>query len=172
MKANIRKSEFVERCFRERLDDGQPHSYRDILEYIREQAVGTEFEGSIEQNNAVLSFRKCIESPDSPYGRMRHGVYQKVAPSVLQDCRLCTALTELHGLLDRSLSLQKALAEIHAKCRENWPENVDSFDAVWKSTDKNLDTAIDCLSAWIADIEDLNMEPQEETEVPFMGMQM
>lgn len=172
MKTNMVKNEFVERCFRERLDDGQPHSYRDILEYIRKQAIGTEFEGSIEQNNAVISFKKCIESPDSPYGRVRHGVYQKVTPSVLHDRQIDTVLTELHALLNRSISLQNDMEKIHTKCCENWPEAIDSFNAVWKSTDKNLDTAIDCLSAWIADIEDLDMKPQEKIDVPSIGKRM
>lgn len=40
----ISKTEFIQKCFQEKLDDGQPHRYREILEYIREQAAGTEFE--------------------------------------------------------------------------------------------------------------------------------
>ena len=46
MNEHLSKSDFIAQCFRERLDDGQPHSYQDILEYIRAQAVGTAYEGT------------------------------------------------------------------------------------------------------------------------------
>ena len=32
------KNEFVLNCFRELLDDGEPHRYREIIDYVREQA--------------------------------------------------------------------------------------------------------------------------------------
>lgn len=172
MDEHLSKSDFIERCFRERLDDGQPHSYRDILDYIRGQAVGTVYEGTIEQNNAVLSFKKCIELPDSPYGRVRHGVYQKAAPSVLRDRKLCKHLEKLHALLDRSLTLQKEMEALHANCCAEWPDAEEAFNAVWNSTNKNLDASIDCLTAWIADVEDLEMKYQKETDTLSMEMQM
>ena len=33
-----RKNEFVLDCFRQLLDDGKPHRYREIIDYVREQA--------------------------------------------------------------------------------------------------------------------------------------
>lgn len=41
------KNEFVLNCFRELLDDGEPHRYREIIDYVREQAKGTQYEGTI-----------------------------------------------------------------------------------------------------------------------------
>lgn len=172
MNKYLSKSDFIEQCFRKRLEDGEPHSHRDILDYIREQAVGTSFEGTIEQNNAVLSFKRCIELPDSPYGRVRHGVYQKITSSVLRERQLSKQLGELHNLMDRALSIQKEMAELHTKCCEDWPEVGENFDLIWKSADQNLDTTIDCMTAWIAEMEDLDLEPQEETESPSMVMQL
>lgn len=172
MYEHLSKSDFVVQCFQKRLDDGQPHSYRDILDYIREQAVGTVYEGTIEQNNAVLSFKKCMEQPDSPYGRVRHGVYQKASPSALQDRKICDQLVKLRSLLDRSLALQKEMKELHANCCAEWPDAEEAFNAEWNSTNKNLDASIDCLTAWIADVEDLEMKPQEETDSLSMEMQM
>ena len=40
------KNEFVLNCFRELLDDGEPHRYREIIDYVREQAKGTQYEGT------------------------------------------------------------------------------------------------------------------------------
>ena len=61
------KNEFVLNCFRELLDDGEPHRYREIIDYVREQAKGTQYEGTIEQNNLVLPISKKLEDPAFPY---------------------------------------------------------------------------------------------------------
>lgn len=160
MKETISKTEFIQRCFREMLDDGQPHRYRDILEYIREQAMGTEFEGTIEQNNAVLAFNSCLNGPDSPYGRVRHGVYQKVSPATLQDRQMNRQMTVLHRFLDQAIYLQEQMRETHTQGCESWPDAQDRFGAIWKSAEGKVDELIDCLTAWIAETEDFDMELQ------------
>lgn len=71
------KNEFVLNCFRELLDDGEPHRYREIIDYVREQAKGTQYEGTIEQNNLVLPISKKLEDPAFPYARVSHGIYQR-----------------------------------------------------------------------------------------------
>ena len=84
------KSEFVLNCFRELLDDGEPHRYREIIDYVREQAKGTQYEGTIEQNNLVLPISKKLEDPAFPYARVSHGIYQKTEQSpVLQESVGC-----------------------------------------------------------------------------------
>ena len=62
------KNEFVLNSFRELLDDGEPHRYREIIDYVREQAKGTQYAGTIEQNNLVLPISKKLEDPAFPYG--------------------------------------------------------------------------------------------------------
>ena len=78
------KNEFVLNCFRELLDDGEPHRYREIIDYVREQAKGTQYEGTIEQNNLVLPISKKLEDPAFPYARVSHGIYQKTEQSPVQ----------------------------------------------------------------------------------------
>ena len=55
------KNEFVLNCFRELLDDGEPHRYREIIDYVREQAKGTQYETTL----CCLSVKnlKILRSP-------------------------------------------------------------------------------------------------------------
>lgn len=135
MNNNTSKTEFIQRCFQELLNDGQPHRYREILDYIRQQAVGTEFEGTIEQNNAVIAFGQHLNEPDYPYGRVRHGVYQKIPLCALQDQQLNKQLTDLHRFLDQAVALQEQMAEAYAKSSDNWPDSQERFNAIWTIAD-------------------------------------
>lgn len=171
MNSSNSKTEFIQKCFRDLLDDGQPHRYREILDYTRQQAVGTEFEGTIEQNNVVIAFGQHLNDPDSPYGRVRHGVYQKIPHSVLQDQQLNKQLTALHRFLDQAVALQEQMGEAYAGCKDNWPDSSERFSAFWKSADKAVDETIDCLAAWIAETEDFDMELQGQQQTsPMMQM--
>lgn len=165
------KTEFIRKCFREVLDDGQPHRYKDILNYIRQHAIGSEFEGAIEQNNAVLAFGKELNKADSPYVRVRHGIYQKIPLCALQDQQLNKQLIELHRFLDQAVSLQEQMANAYAEGCNDWPDYEDRFGACWRTADTAIDEAIDCLAAWIAETEDFDMAPQNHQQaVPEMQM--
>ena len=45
------KSEFLREAAKELLEDGQPHSYGEIVKFIRGRAEGTNWEGQVEVNN-------------------------------------------------------------------------------------------------------------------------
>lgn len=141
------------------------------MNYIRQHAIGSEFEGTIEQNNAVLAFGKELDKDDSPYVRVRHGIYQKIPLCTLQDQQLSKQLIELHRFLDQAVSLQEQMATAYAEGSNFWPDYQERFGACWKSADTAIDEAIDCLAAWIAETEDFDMNPQNHQQsVPEMQM--
>ena len=121
------KNEFVLNCFRELLDDGEPHRYREIIDYVREQAKGTQYEGTIEQNNLVLDILFVVQRQ----------------------------MEVIHKTQQEEFSSSKTL------------EN--SFQVV----SDHLETLLDSMSMWIADMEDLTQVPlQEHENEDLTGMQM
>lgn len=52
------------------------------------RAKGTQYEGTIEQNNLVLPISKKLEDTAFPYARVSHGIYQKTEQSPVQQERL------------------------------------------------------------------------------------
>lgn len=85
MKSNevISRSQFFKKAAKELLADGQPHSYGEIVQYIRTQAKGTCLDGSIESNNVWQSLRSMMQEPESPYQKVKWGTYQKGSPQNL-----------------------------------------------------------------------------------------
>ena len=59
----ISRSQFFKKAAKELLADGQPHSYGEIVQYIRAQAKGTCLDGSIESNNVWQSLRSMMQEP-------------------------------------------------------------------------------------------------------------
>lgn len=79
----ISRSQFFKKAAKELLADGQPHSYGEIVQYIRTQAKGTCLDGSIESNNVWQSLRSMMQEPESPYQKVKWGTYQKGSPQNL-----------------------------------------------------------------------------------------
>ena len=77
MDNNISKAEFLRNCFKEMLDDGKPHRYRELLEFARQQIQGTRFEEKIQPNLFIQYVNSVIKKPDSDYERVQFGIYQK-----------------------------------------------------------------------------------------------
>ena len=128
------KNEFVLNCFRELLDDGEPHRYREIIDYVREQAKGTQYEGTIEQNNLVLPISKKLEDPAFPYARVSHGIYQKTEQSPVQQESVGCHTPSAYDLLDilfvvpvsyTHLFNQEQLVEIYRCCSDTLDAGFD-----------------------------------------------
>lgn len=60
------KNEFVLNCFRELLDDGEPHRYREIIDYVREQAKGTQYEEPLNRTTLCCLSVKNLRILRSP----------------------------------------------------------------------------------------------------------
>ncbi len=171
MNYSTSKAEFIQKCFQEKLDDGQPHRYREILEYIRQRAVGTEFEGGIEENNTVIAFGKYLSDPDASYARIRHGVYQKIPIPQMQYRQVNRQLTSLYHFLDQAVALQEQMAEVYNEGCANCPDSRERFGGIWKSANQKVDELIDGLSVWLAETEDYGTPVQDEQQSP-QEMQM
>ena len=166
------KSEFVLNCFRELLDDGEPHRYREIIDYVREQAKGTQYEGTIEQNNLVLPISKKLEDPAFPYARVSHGIYHKTEQSPVQQESVGCHTPSAYDLLDILFVVQRQMEVIHKTQQEEFPSS-KTLEQSFQVVSGHLETLLDSMSMWIADMEDLTQEPpQEHKNEALTGMQM
>ena len=166
------KNEFVLNCFRELLDDGEPHRYREIIDYVREQATGTQYEGTIEQNNLVLPISKKLEDPAFPYARVSHGIYQKTEQSPVQQESVGCHTPSAYDLLDILFGVQNQIEAIHKTQQEEFPSN-KTLENSFQVVSGHLETLLDSMSMWIADTEDLTQVPLQENENEALtGMQM
>ncbi len=166
-----RKADFVRDCFCAVLNDGQPHRYREILEYTRQQAHGTEFEGTIEPNNILFAFDSLIGSPDSEYERVRHGVYQKRTPESVMQSKAVGEGDDLHDILDAACDLQEKMESTFARLCKKLPEAVELIQPDYAFAMERLDQSIDGISGWLAHMEDIaDGEELTENEAPAMRM--
>jgi len=92
MDNNISKAEFLRNCFKEMLDDGKPHRYRELLEFARQQIQGTRFDEKIQPNLFIQYVNSVIKKPDSNYERVQFGIYQKKSPQKQLEIKADTVL--------------------------------------------------------------------------------
>lgn len=167
-----RKNEFVLDCFRQLLDDGKPHRYREIIDYVREQAKGTQYEGTIEQNNLVLPISKKLEDPTFPYARVSHGFYQKIELRTAAQEAAALHEASVYDLLDNVFDVQRQMEAVHKTQQEQFPTS-EILEKSYQVVSGHLETLLDSMSMWIADMEDLTQEPSQEPEnEDLSGMQM
>lgn len=167
------KADFVRDCFRDILSDGEPHRYREILDYIREQAEGTEFEGTFEQNNMVVDIRPLIGNTDSEYARIKHGIYQLKPPEEIIDTASDGQKGDFYSLLDHFCELQNELQDTIAEYGKAFPDAPKFIATDYQYAEKCLDESINGISAWIAHIEDYadeSVESEDEDECQTMQM--
>ena len=166
------KNKFILNCFQKLLDDGEPHQYREILNYVREQAKGTQFEGTIEQNNLVLPIRNKLQDPAFPYERVSYGFYQKVELRTAAQEEVALHADSVYDLLDNAFSLQRQMETVHKTQQEQFSSSKileNSFQVV----SGHLETLLDSMSMLVADMEDLAQESSQEPEnEDLSGMQM
>lgn len=99
MNDNIKKADFICDCVKAVLSDGEPHRYREILNYTRLKAKGTRFDGEIEQNNMVQYINALIVKSDSRYERVRHGIYQMKTSQRIAESALDNQFDKLYSML-------------------------------------------------------------------------
>lgn len=158
----LEKSQFLRETAKDLLEDGQPHSYGEIVQFIRKQAEGTNWEGQIEVNNVWHVLDDLVKSADSSYGKARRGVYQKNAPIALPLPTQPPAFS-LYDILDQAVDLLEKMEQYHTAAQYN-PDpvlNSKTIDPIYKRTFQEFDHAVDWLTYWIAEIED-----QYQKEVP------
>ena len=166
------KNEFVLICFRELLDDGEPHRYREMIDYVRELAKGSQYEGTYEQNNLVLPISKKLEDPAFPYARVSHGIYQKTEQSPVQQESVGCHTPSAYDLLDILFVVQRQMEVIHKMQQEEFSSS-KSLENALQVLSEHLESLLDCKSMWIGDMEDLTQVPLQEHEIEDLtGMQM
>ena len=174
MDNNISKAEFLRNCFKEMLDDGKPHRYRELLEFARQQIQGTRFEEKIQPNLFIQYVNSVIKKPDSDYERAQFGIYQKKSPQRKLEIKSDNELDRLYSMLDCSCALKEQMEKAYTDCCVVFPENREELAGAFKHTFESLDESINGLSAWVAYMEDLSdmiyEEADDETEVPAMQM--
>lgn len=174
MERTMSKADFIRKCFRELLFDGEPHRYMDIVAYTREQAKGTEFDGAIEQNNLSQAFKKELEVTDSPYTRLRFGLYQMQYPAMTALAEDTSQAESIYDILDMAIALQAKMEQLQTEQKYKAEDSEVAAIVAGKVTMEHMDQTIDYLSAWVAEIEDAMEESHDcEAESPsFQGMKM
>lgn len=165
------KSVFLRETAKELLEDGQPHSYGEIVKFIRGQAEGTNWEGQVEVNNVWHVLVDLVRSPDSPYGKARRGVYQKNVPSVLPPL-IQTQTISLYDILDQAVDLLEKLEQYH-HAAQNDPDpamNSEMQNTIYASTFQEFNRGVDWLTYWLAEIED--QKEDEQNAVNEIGKDM
>ena len=156
------KTEFQKQAAKELLADGQPHSYAEIVRYIRKQAEGTELEGQIEVNNVWQALRGIMKEPGSPYQKVKWGIYQKDPPQTMgAGTELPGGQSTIYQLIDQAVSLMEQV-EDYCAAEQSRPElagQQKAFAAIRQQTVRNLDLAVTGLSCWAAELEDLHETP-------------
>lgn len=157
------KSEFLREAAKELLEDGQPHSYGEIVRFIRGQAEGTNWEGQVEVNNVWHVLDDLVKTTDTPYEKARRGVYQKNAPSTLP---LITQnqVISLYDILDQAVDLLEKLEQYHnaAQSDPNLAINGEMQNTIYASTFQEFDHGVDWLTYWLAEIEDQKEDTQND----------
>lgn len=167
------KSEFLREAAKELLEDGQPHSYGEIVKFIRGQAEGTNWEGQVEVNNVWHVLDELVKTTDSPYGKARRGVYQKNAPSVLPPLTQAQAIS-LYDILDQAVDLLEKLEQYH-NAAQNDPDPAmksEKQNTIYASTFQKFDHGVDWLTYWLAEIEDQHQKEDGHNAVNEIGKDM
>lgn len=164
MNDNIKKADFICDCVKAVLSDGEPHRYREILNYTRQQAKGTRFDGEIEQNNMVQYINALIGKSDSRYERVRHGIYQMKTSQRIAESALDNQFDKLYSMLDCACDLKEQMKKAYTECCNTFPEMRADLSGEFKYTLDSLNESINGLSAWIAKMDDLELEGNDETE--------
>lgn len=144
------------------------------MNYTRLKAKRTKFDGEIEQNNMVQYINALIGKSDSRYERVRHGIYQIKSPQRIAESALDNQFDKLYSMLDCACDLKEQMKKAYTECCNTFPEMRADLSGEFKHTLDRLDESINGLSAWIAKMDDLELEcydeTEDESEIPTMQM--
>ncbi len=173
MNKNMTKADFIRNCFCEVLEDGKSHRYREIYDYACTKSVGTTFEGQLDLRNFILAFSNHLEQPDFPYMRVRFGYYQKMTPAMICGAVGDRQLNRVYELLDAATALQQKARDVYTDEFAHTNDDDAPVSQIYKSVYRKSDELIDCLSAWLAETEDLLNEVEQHQEAePGIGPQL
>ncbi len=157
------KGVFVQQCVAEVLADGKPHKYREIFDYTKEKAIGTEFEGGIEVNNMVILMQPCIKD-GADYMRVRHGVYQLRSAVPPEQQPVTASENEMYSMYDKAEELKVHVDKIYQEACESDAKLAERLAPSHKMITEHLDKVMDGMSFWFADYEDYASEKFETAQ--------
>ncbi len=134
----ISKADFIRNCFKELLNDGQRHSFNEILEYINRKSEMTSFEEYFD-SAIVLNGLKMILKKDNPeYVKVGHAVYQKVSSDENIVCETDIEENKLQAVLDKTNALKNQAKKLCDEYCEIVPQRVYDISTTFINIDENL----------------------------------
>lgn len=169
----MERNQFIKDAAEKLLADGCPHSYGEIVCFVRQQAEGTELEGRVEVNNVWHSLRSMTREAGTPYQKVRRGFYQKGPPQRITAAPALEApggQSEIYQLMDQAIELLDRFESYSAKAREeqNLADGQEALAAIRRQVMRSLDDAVTGLSCWAAELEDLAEQPELDGPAPTM----
>lgn len=161
----MERNQFIKDAAEKLLADGCPHSYGEIVRFVRQQAEGTELEGRVEVNNVWHSLRSMTREAGTHYQKVRRGFYQKGPPQRITAGPALEApggQSEIYQLMDQAIELLDRFESYSAKAREeqNLADGQEALAAIRRQVMRSLDDAVTGLSCWAAELEDLAEQPE------------
>ncbi len=169
-KNDLSKTEFIQNCFKELLNDGQPHKYSEIVEYTKQKSLPTEFCDGIDRTGVVLYIGSLLKGDNAEYVRLKHGLYQKKTPELILNKNIEVQGSSIFSVVDDITEMQKYLKTICNDGCAAFPQIKDNIQSAFKTIDECLDRCIDELSFCMADIENLEFDEDAMAQAPKMNM--
>jgi len=147
-------SEFARECFKELMEDGQSHSFKEITDYVIRQSKEKRFLAEYTTGKIWMAITQLTKKPDSEYTRIGYGVYKK--------CGQEMAITEpsqssWEHLLDKSVELQELLSEGFSPMEplpDMTPDEMYNYNVISKNVASDIDRVIEGIAALLAQMED------------------
>lgn len=106
------------------------------------------------------------------YARVSHGIYQKTEQSPVQQESVGCHTPSAYDLLDILFVVQRQMEVIHKTQQEEFSSS-KTLENSFQVVSDHLETLLDSMSMWIADMEDMTQVPlQEHENEDLTGMQM
>ena len=158
----VSPTEFIRKHFRELLEDGEPHKFKEIFDYINERVREENALGAFLPNQVGLAIYPLLKGETTAYTKVSRGYYQKIGPQLENQ----ESLTFWNKVLDRAFNLQALLQEGFSQ-DEPMPNmtsiEAQNYKAIGKVTIASIDTAIDGIAAWLAMIDNHAYILEQET---------
>ena len=147
-------AEFSRKCFRDLLEDGQPHTFKEITDYIMRQAEGGDFDGAFTPGKINIAITQLTRCKNPEYGRIERGVYQKgcIDPVLESPIEF-----DWYQVLDKAVELQELMSagfeELQTK-RAITPDEKDNFQNQPDRCAQIINRLIDEIAVCCAQAED------------------
>ncbi len=162
-------SEFARERFKELMEDGQPHSFREITDYVLRQAVERDFCGEFYPSKIWMAITQLTKKEDSLYTRISYGMYQKGGQALRV---IMSSKYDLERVLDKAVELEELLHTGFSQegpLPDMTPEETNNYKAISQSTAAGINEVIEGIAAWLAQMEDHDCALSQEHD---QGMSM